>query len=41
MVGALLDEFRSLLEDKMFSLGRLVILGDINFHVDNAAGLHI
>ena len=36
-VGALLDEFRSLLEDRMSSPGRLVILGDLNFHVDNAA----
>ena len=36
-VGAFLDEFRSLLEDRMSSLGRLVILGDLNFHVDNAA----
>ena len=37
MIGAFLDEFRSLLEDRMSSLGRLVILGDLNFHVDNAA----
>ena len=36
-VGAFLDEFRSLLEDRMSSPGRLVILGDLNFHVDNAA----
>ena len=33
-VGAFLDEFQSLLEDRMSSL---VILGDLNFHVDNAA----
>ena len=31
-VGAFLDEFRSLLEDRMSSPGRLVILGDLNFH---------
>ena len=37
MVGAFLDEFRSLLEDRMSSPGHLVILGDLNFHVDNAA----
>ena len=36
-VGAFLDEFRSLLEDRMSSPGCLVILGDLNFHVDNAA----
>ena len=37
MVSAFLDEFRSLLEDRMSSPRRLVILGDLNFHVDNAA----
>ena len=37
MVGAFLNEFRSLLEDRMYGLTRLVILGDLNFHVDNAA----
>ena len=37
MVGAFLDEFRSLLEDRMSSPGHLVILEDLNFHVDNAA----
>ena len=37
VVGAFLDEFRSLLEDRMSCPGRLVILGDLNFHVDNAA----
>ena len=31
------DEFRSLLEDRMSSPGCLLILGDLNFHVDNAA----
>ena len=36
-VGAFLDEFRSLLEDRMSSPGHLVILRDLNFHVDNAA----
>ena len=36
-VRAFLDEFRSLLEDRISSSGRLVILGDLNFHVDNAA----
>ena len=36
-VVAFLDEFRSLLEDRVSSLGHLVILGDLNFHVDNAA----
>ena len=36
-VGAFIDEFRSLLEDRMSSPGHLVILGDLNFHVDNAA----
>ena len=37
MVGAFFDEFRTLLEDRMSCPGRLVILGDLNFHVDNAA----
>ena len=37
MVGDFLDEFRSLLEDRMSNPGCLVILGDLNFHVDNAA----
>ena len=36
MVGAFLDEFQSLLEDRMSNPGHLVILGDLNFHVDNA-----
>ena len=35
-VGAFLDEFRSLLEDRISSPGHLVILGDFNF-VDNTA----
>ena len=37
-VGAFLDEFQSLLEERISSPGRLVTLGDLNFHVDNAAG---
>ena len=36
-VGAFPDEFRSLLDDMMSSPGCLVILGDLNFHVDNTA----
>ena len=36
-VGAFLDEFWSFLKDRMSSLGRLVILGDLNFHVYNTA----
>ena len=36
-VSAFLDEFQSLLDDRMSSPGRPVILGDLNFHVDNAA----